>query len=434
MVISKKLSLSVTDIEKQESLTSDKLILLDPRTEVSTTERPQANFVELMDWVKYNFAEPFLSHNRDLEKFVHNRIIIDGQFLAFCEENKITVECRYKDSIVSWRSEQGYEKFFAQGVFYIKTGNTEFIHAALFHKGNQNEDEVSFFIVVSLKQYDNYIKLRNQFDDWCKKRDRGNLHIRVLEGDDVPYSKEHSWDDLFLPSTIKKEIRTLVENFLASESFHKQKKIPWKRGFLMHGEPGNGKTSIIRTIMANYDFKPVTIVAEANNEMVREAFSYAESQSPSLLYFEDLDSLLEKGIDIATFLDLLDGVSSKNGLLVVATANNIKKLQSNITNRPSRFDKKFLIPLPNQQMAVDYLKKWFENTVSLPKLNALAKLAVTNRLSYAHLKEIYISSMYEAIAHNRKVPSIKDIDNALKSLLRDKNMLNSGISTDNYLK
>ncbi len=39
------------------------------------------------------------------------------------------------------------------------------------------------------------------------------------------------------------------------------------------GKAAAGKTSIIRTIMSMYNFKPVTIVSEANNEAVREAFS-----------------------------------------------------------------------------------------------------------------------------------------------------------------
>jgi len=439
MVISKNKLMSTTDVERQESLTLQKLECLRPaieRPEYNKEEwaRPTANFIDLMDWTVKAFSGA-LSKSDNIQKLIHNRIIIDGQFLAFCEEQKkITIECLYKDSIVSWKSDAGFEKFFAQGVFLIKTKDCEFLHAALFHKGNQNEDEVSFFVIVSETNFEKYIEFRNQFDIWVKKRDRGNLRIHVEEGNDLPYTKDHSWEDLFLPNNTKNDIKGLVEGFLKSEEFHLSKKIPWKRGFLMYGEPGNGKTSIIRTIISNYDFKPVTIIPEANNEMIREAFSYAEAQSPALLYFEDLDSLFEKGIDISTFLNLMDGISAKNGILVIATANNIKNLKSNITNRPSRFDRKFEIPLPDLEMAIIYLKKWFGDSTSLTKIKKLARCAVESNFSYAHLKDMYISSMFEAIAHNRKLPNEKDIDSALKSLLREKNMLNSGINTDKYLK
>ena len=106
--------------------------------------RPSANFIDLMNWTERQFNHS-LKDKVKLEKFVHNRIIVDGQFLQFCEEKKVTVECLFKDSSISWNTEHNKEKFFVQGVFLIKAKDLEFLHAALFHKGNQNEDEISFF-------------------------------------------------------------------------------------------------------------------------------------------------------------------------------------------------------------------------------------------------------------------------------------------------
>jgi len=428
--------LTPESMETQENLSLTRLTSLSPTSDGPRVgnPRPTANFIDLMNWAATEFAY-YLRDKTTLNKFVHNRIIIDGQFLQFCEERKVTVECLYKDSIISWKTDHNREKFFAQGVFLIKTKNVEFLHAALFHKGNQHEDEISFFVICSEKNYEEYVKLRNEFDEWVSERDRSNLHIRVVEGDDLPYTKDHTWEDLFLPEDIKGEIKGLVENFLASKDFYLQNRIPWKRGILLYGKPGNGKTSIIRTIMSAYNFKPVTIAAGANDESVREAFTYAEEQSPALLYFEDLDSLLEKNVDISSFLNLMDGISAKNGLLVLATANNVKKLASNITDRPSRFDRKFEIPLPNAEMAYIYLKRWFGNLITVKKCRELAKYAAKYEFSYAYLKELYISSMFEALGHNRKSPTEKDVQNALNHLIKDKNLLNSGaINMDKYFK
>ena len=251
----------------------------------------------------------------------------------------------------------------------------------------------------------------------------------------MPYTKDYSWDDLFLPKETKLELKGLVEKFLSSQEFYSKNRIPWKRGILLYGKPGNGKTSIIRTIMSMYNFKPVTIAPGANEEALREAFSYAEEQSPALLYLEDLDSLLEKNVYPSAFLNLMDGISAKNGLLIVATANDVKKLKSNITDRPSRFDRKFEIPLPNSEMAYIYLKRWFGNLIAPKKCKELSKYAEKYEFSYAYLKEAYISAMFEALSHNRKVPTEKDIDNAIKRLIKDKNLLNSGaINMDKYFK
>lgn len=432
-----KIFLSPKELEAQEHLSLGWLRELDisPKAySVDLSGRPPASFSELMNWVQEKFSF-VLTDSKKLNKFVHNRIIVDGQFIQFCKENSFKVEVLMKESFISWKTEYEYEKYFVQGIFRISTKDTEFLHAALFHKGNQNEDEISFFIICSENNYEGYIKFRNQFDAWVQERDRSNLHIRVIEGEDIAYSKDEGWDELFLPPPMKSEIKFLVENFLASKSFFQEKKIPWKRGILLYGEPGNGKTSLIRTIISEYDFKPVTIVAGANDEAVREAFSYAEDQSPALLFFEDLDSCLEKTMDTSNFLNLMDGISAKNGLLVVATANNIKKLKTSITKRPSRFDRKFEIPTPNLEMAYIYLKRWFGSLASAKKLKEIATKAVKNKLSYNYLKELYISSMFEAIAHNRKSPTEKDIDNALNMLIKDKNA-NGGsvISTDKYFQ
>src|SRR5574337_390604 len=415
-------------LEEQEHLSKERLSKLTATNRIVPADnypRPKESYIELMDWTVTCFQEA-LKDTKNLEKFVHNRLVIDGPFVHFCEQNNINIECLYKDSTISWSTEHDFEKFFVQGVFLIKSKDVEFLHAALFHKGNQQEDEVSFFIICSKKNYEGYIKLRNEFDEWVQERDRSNLHIRVIEGEDIPYTKDHSWEDLFLPESIKGEIKSLVENFLESKEFYSKNKIPWKRGILLYGKPGNGKTSIIRTIISNYNFKPVTIVPGANDEAVREAFTYAEEQSPSLLYFEDLDSLLEKSVDPSAFLNLMDGISAKNGLLVIATANEVKKLKANITDRPSRFDRKFEIPLPNAEMAYIYLKRWFGNLISLKKCKELAKYAAKHEFSYAYLKELYISTMFEALAHNRKVPTDKDVQNSLNRLIKDKNLLNGG--------
>lgn len=437
MTIEKEEYLTPEILEEQEHLSLARLQVLVPKGDFPSdpnSERPTANFIDLMEWTAENF-QAALKDKHNLQKFVHNRVIIDGQFMKFAEDNGIKVTCLYKDSIISWETENDFEKFFVQGVFRIERKGLEFLHAALFHKGNQQEDEISFFVICSEKNYEGYVKLRNEFDEWVLARDRSNLHIHVVEGDDLPYTKDNTWEDLFLPEDIKGEIRGLVENFLNSQEFYEENRIPWKRGFLLYGKPGNGKTSIIRTIMSMYPFKPVTVVAGANEEAVREAFAYAEEQSPALLYFEDLDSLLEKSLDPSSFLNLMDGISAKNGLLVVATANEVKKLKANITDRPSRFDRKFEIPLPNAEMAYIYLKRWFGTRCTVKQCRDLAKYAARHDFSYAYLKELYISTMFETLAHNRKAPTPKDIQNSLDRLIKDKNLLNGGaVNMDKYFK
>ncbi len=428
------LKLTPIELEKQETLSEDILQKYSiPKFTTSEFERPLSNFYELMNWAENSFKDE-LKDQVNITKYVHNRITIDGQFIEFTKQNNTKITCLYKDSIISWKTNNNFEKYFIQGVFLIQGKNFEFIHCALFHEGMNHDSEVSFFVLVSQKNYQEYVNFRNAFDAWIQERDRSNLFVKVIEGEDFPYTKDYSWEDLFFPNNLKNEIRSIVENFLLSKDFYIKNKIPWKKGMLLYGEPGNGKSSLIKTLMSEYDFKPITVVPEANDASIREAFSYAEEQSPSLLYFEDLDSMLERSINTSTFLNLLDGVSAKNGLFVVATANNINKFKSNIINRPSRFDRKFEIPLPDEKMSLIYLKRWFGDFFPEEKLKNISKLSVQNKFSYAYLKELYITSMYEALSNNRKKPSIKDLNKSIQEVIKDKNSINRSINADKYLQ
>src|SRR5665213_191208 len=102
MTVNTEEYLAPEDLELQEHLTLERLKALDPVFKIDTNEvRPPANFIDLMNWAEKQFKSA-LKDKTNLQKFVHNRIIIDGQFLQFCESHNVIVECLYKDSIISW--------------------------------------------------------------------------------------------------------------------------------------------------------------------------------------------------------------------------------------------------------------------------------------------------------------------------------------------
>jgi len=394
-------------------------------------ERPISSFCELMSWVNRNFNR-HLSTQNNLTNLVHNKVIIDDDFLIFAQEKKLEIECLYKDSIVSWIYQEKYEKFFVQGVFRIYSNDVEFLASALYHKGNSFEDEVSFFVVCDSSKFDSYLNLRNEYDKWLQIRDRNNNEITVIDGENIPISDE-TWDDLFLPDSLKLDIKSIVEVFLSSKDWYLKNKIPWKKGLFLHGVQGNGKTSIIKTVISQYPFKAVTVAPGSGTDIVGEAFRYAQSQSPSLLYFEDLDSLLNTTVDPSAFLNLMDGVSTKNGLFVIATANRPELLAANITDRPSRFDRKIEVPIPDRALSKKYLLKWFGKNIKLDVLNNIVDQCVKQKFTYAYLKELYVASMYKAISKNKQVPTKLDIYDSLKNIISERNNMNnlSGMTFSN---
>lgn len=434
-------NITKSEIQKQEHLTKERLALLTPTYDFDDyANRPESNLIDLMHWVKEKFGNDIASKDKkSLKCFVHNKIIIDGSFLQFCEDAGITVECLYQDSIASWlqKSKDGIqnEHFIGQGVFLVtcKKTKTKFLHAALFHKGNQNEDEVSFFIITDDANFSKYVDIRNRYEKWSSDREKRQLMIEVIGGDSQPYDRSLKWDDLFLDAEIKSQIRGTVEGFLSAKQIYEDQSIPWKRGILLYGPPGNGKTSTIRTIISNYELKPVTVRggSSTNDDTIGAAFEYAQDKGPSLLYFEDLDTMLGGNVNLSHFLNLMDGVSSNQGIFVIATANNISLLNQAVINRPSRFDRKWEIPLPDREMSKKYLAKWFGKSISVTELNKILDLTIKNDFSYSYLKELYISSAYEALSNNRKKPTIQDIQKACYQLTNDRKNVENGFEASN---
>ncbi len=426
------------DLEKQEHLYPARLAALYPKVEPPasiTNSRPTSNLTDLFAWTQ-KFCCSNVSKRDKIHFVINNKITINGSFFEFAETHKINITCLYRDSLTSWKTEYGYEDFIAQGVFLIQSPEVEFIHAALFHKGNQFEDEVSFFIVVDESQFYKYIELRNQYEEWLTVRDRNNLEIYVVGGEGVSYTRDHSWENLFLPEDLKSTIRTSVETWLASKKIYEQAKIPWKRGVLLYGFPGNGKTLIIKTIISNYNFKPVTIEVgnNVNNDILTEAFFYAQEQNTGLLYIEDIDTLFTEGqVSLSHFLNLMDGISSKNGVFVIGTANDLTSLKKSLTDRPSRFDRKWEIPLPSEEMSFKYLSYWFGKFFNADKCREMAKMAVKLNFSYVYLKELYLSSIFNALSFGREQILEKDLETAFNQLVGDKKLAKKGYQ-NNFAK
>lgn len=429
------MELDFKKIEQQESLSEETLNLLRPIYnwwDICSTTRPSSNLIDLMNWVASGPMIRELSVKENIKIFINNKIAIDGSFCQFAKEKDIKISCLLLDSVASWKSQFNFESFIAQGIFLVKSKEVEFLLCSLFHKGAGNEDEASFFVILDDSFNSKYLSLRNEYDEWLLERDRNNNYIYVSGGEEIPYPKKMDWDDLFMPESLKNEIKLSIEGFINGKHIYENANIPWKRGILLYGVPGNGKTTLIKTIISNYKFKAVTVQTglPSYDEALKDAFSYAEEQGPSLLFLEDINVMLSQ-TDTSHFLQLMDGISSKEGLLIIGTANDISQLQSNITDRPSRFDRKWEIPVPDHEMACLYMKKYLQNCdISNKDIDTICKQAVQKNFSYAHLKELYLGAAFLSISKNKNKLNLDDLKESLSQLISDKKAATQGFKSN----
>ena len=212
--------------------------------------------------------------------------------------------------------------------------------------------------------------------------------------------KNTTFDNLVLPETLKQQIQNDFQQFFNSRSLYEQYRIPWKRGAIFIGPPGNGKTHTLKALI-NHLGKPCIYVRSfkaeygMEQENMAEVFERARMKPPCIVVLEDLDSMIDNK-NRSFFLNELDGFQSNTGVVVLATTNHPRKLDPSILERPSRFDRKYHFQLPGEAERLAYVAKWNEELqpeLRLTQSGAAAVVRETEGFSFAYMKELFVASM-----------------------------------------
>lgn len=212
--------------------------------------------------------------------------------------------------------------------------------------------------------------------------------------------KGASFDNLILRGSLKEDIFADLSRFFAAREVYAAHGVPWKRGILLVGPPGNGKTHAVKAIINAMgqrclyvkSFRAEHVPEEAN---IRQVFDRARRSAPCILVLEDLDALVTAETR-SFFLNELDGFAANIGVVTLATTNHPERLDPAIVDRPSRFDRKYPFALPAAEERLAYAQMW--NASLAPELRAspdglAAVAAATEGFSFAYLKELFLCSM-----------------------------------------
>ena len=214
--------------------------------------------------------------------------------------------------------------------------------------------------------------------------------------------KSATFDNLVLPGSLKQQIQNDFQHFLESREVYEQYKIPWKRGAIFIGPPGNGKTHTLKALINQLE-KPCLYVRsfksddETEQENISEVFKRARMKIPSIVVLEDLDSMIDNK-NRSFFINELDGFQSNTGVVVLATTNHPQKLDTSIIDRPSRFDRKYYFQLPAESERLTYIAKWNEELQPELRVSGAAAQQVvseTEGFSFAYLKELFVAAMVQ---------------------------------------
>lgn len=235
--------------------------------------------------------------------------------------------------------------------------------------------------------------------------------------------KASTLDNLILEPGLKEEIRNDFSAFLGARETYERYRLPWKRGVLFLGPPGNGKTHCIKALINHLDVPCLyvrTFERDRGSEFgaIRQVFDRARQTAPCVIVFEDLDSIINDK-NRSFFLNELDGFAANTGVMIVATTNHPEKLDPAIMDRPSRFDRKFMFRLPDEDLRAEYLLLFadpLEPALQLSVADARAIAEATSEFSFAYLKELYLSAMMAWISGGGNRPIAEVMQENVESL------------------
>lgn len=212
--------------------------------------------------------------------------------------------------------------------------------------------------------------------------------------------KGANFNNLILHGNLKQDIQDDLNTFFASRETYADYGVPWKRGILFIGSPGNGKTHTVKALI-NQMQQPCLYVKSfkseyvTDSENIRKVFKQARQSAPCILVLEDIDSLLTDE-NRSFFLNELDGFALNEGIITIATTNHPERLDSAISDRPSRFDRKYHFELPDIEAREAYIALWNQKLKTAMQLSEEAInhiVTLTDGFSFAYLKELFLSSM-----------------------------------------
>jgi ATP-dependent 26S proteasome regulatory subunit len=280
------------------------------------------------------------------------------------------------------------------------------------------------------------------------RRDCTNQIIRLIEDLDCRDSRARlhthngsirtiahcGWDDLVLDPTAASLLRDDFESFWERESWFREKRIPFPRGYLLHGPPGNGKTTAVRAMMCSKGLSAFTMRLfdeRTSDGDLDELFDAAQKERPAMVLLEDLDRAFPRtgesttNVSLQYLLNCLDGVATGEGIVVVATANQPSLLDPAILRRPGRFDRVVHFPNPACELRRAYFLH-MNSEFSSAEIDQ--PTAESEGFSFAQLREAYVLTAQAAFQRNDDIRA-DDLLSGIRAL-RQSVMLGSSRSDE----
>jgi SpoVK/Ycf46/Vps4 family AAA+-type ATPase len=272
---------------------------------------------------------------------------------------------------------------------------------------------------------EDYMKHNNFYKNERLKLGSG-IYLSFLE-----YPKL-TWNDLIINSKLKDEIIINLVFPLNNKELCKKFGLAWRRGLLLGGEPGTGKTKLSK-ILCNLltDCTIIWVTAESINESsdVKILFEAARDLAPTLIIFEDLDffgkdrEIIYSPI-LGELLNQLDGNAPNEGIFVIASSNRPGLLDKALANRPGRFDVKLEFELPDIEDRIRMLQLFSTSKPLASDVNFKELANMTSDFTGAQIQETFVYATLNCLNNNEEILTQKHLIDAA-ARIRSNNKLDN---------
>jgi len=228
--------------------------------------------------------------------------------------------------------------------------------------------------------------------------DYGMRYDRMYDKN-VLFMRQPICEDLLeLPMDEFDDVLNDIGTFWKSRELYDEYGYIYKRGILLYGPPGCGKTSLIalmsRQLISKQDGVVLNLTTSddifAFDEIMR-SIREIEPDRRVIAVIEDIDNFVSERRDQAELtsklLNLLDGKMQFDNIVIIATTNYPEELEERISNRPSRFDLRREIGPPKVR-AREYYLRYKLKPRDLKSIDVEEWLRKTSGFTIDHLKEL----------------------------------------------
>jgi hypothetical protein len=273
---------------------------------------------------------------------------------------------------------------------------------ALVHIDRHTVDEIIYKISTVPEQ-------ASLLEDWWRTAREQNLYKgkKITAGCRFLNLKNVAWEDVILPVGTKSLLQGMVNRTIMNREVLLANKLSLKRGILMEGSPGNGKTTAVRVIIKELPAEMTAILAQPSHMRyssdVRAICQMARDLAPCVLVIEDIDWIAEDrehSGDAGKLIELmnqLDGIEEFSNVITIGTTNSVDTIEKAIKNRPGRFDRVVKIDNPDPDCRRQMLKLFTKYYTMSDDVDFDRIVEFTNKLSGAHMSDLCRTAVEKAI-------------------------------------